>query len=60
MKHVWLTSTIKVDLRVSSYVDYPEDEAMIVHGWVGDYQVFVCLPYSDKQAQKLKELKALD
>ncbi len=60
MPQVWVTSTIKVDLQVSSYDDYPEDEAIRVHGWVGDYQVFVSLPYSNKEVQKLRKLKVQD
>ncbi len=46
-----------VELEVSSYRDFPEERLMQVWGHVGDYEVSIYLPYTDKRVQRLKRQK---
>ncbi len=46
--------TIRVDLEVSRYEEYPEDGMVQVWGYVGDYEVCVWLPADGEQARLLR------
>ena len=48
---------LKVELEVSRYRDFPEEQLMQVWGHVGDYEVSIYLPYTDKRVQRLKRQK---
>jgi hypothetical protein len=40
-------------MDVTRYRDFPEDGFVQVWGYVGDYEIGVCLPHKDKRVQKL-------
>jgi len=46
-----------VELEVSSYRDFPKEHLMQVWGHVGDYEIAIYLPYTDKRVQRLKRQK---
>jgi len=46
-----------VELEVSSYQDFPEDRFMQIWGHLGDYEVAICLPYTDRRVQRLRRQK---
>jgi len=48
---------ILVEMDVIRYREYPEDGFVQVHGYVGDYEVAICLPIKDKRVQRLKQQK---
>ncbi len=58
-----VTSTLQepiqllVELEVSSYRDFPKERLMQVWVHVGDYEVSIYLPYTDKRVQRLKRQK---
>ncbi len=48
---------LMVELEVSRYRDFPEERFMQIWGHVGDYEVAIDLPYTDKRVQRLKRQK---
>jgi hypothetical protein len=48
---------ILVAMEVTRYEEFPEDGSVHVHGYVGDYEISVCLPLEDKRAQRLRQQK---
>lgn len=51
---------VQVELEVSRYRDFPEEQQMQIWGHVGDYEVCIDLPYTDKRVQRLKRQKVQD
>ena len=48
---------LMVELEVSRYEDYPAERFVQIWGHVGDYEVAICLPYTDRRVQRLKRQK---
>jgi hypothetical protein len=45
---------ILVEMEVTRFQEFPEDGSVHVHGYVGDYEILVCLPLEDKRARRLR------
>jgi hypothetical protein len=48
---------ILIEMDVTRYQDFPEDGFVQVWGYVGDYEVGVCLPHKDWRVQKILRQK---
>jgi len=48
---------LMVELKVSRYKDYPAERFMQIWGHLGDYEVAICLPYTDRRVQRLRRQK---
>lgn len=48
---------LMVELEVSRYEDYPAERFIQIWGHVGDYEVSICLPYTDRRVQRLRRQK---
>jgi hypothetical protein len=46
---------ILVEMDVNSFREFPEDGLAELRGYVGDYEVALCLPIKDKRVQGLKQ-----
>jgi hypothetical protein len=53
MSFVQSSAVIQVDLNVTRYRTYPEDGAVEVWGYVGDYEVCVFLPLEKGRSEGL-------
>ena len=53
MQSVPVSRTIQVEMEVTRYQLFVEDEMVVVWGHVGDYEASVCLPLSDGRVQSL-------
>lgn len=49
--------TIEVQMEVTRYQEFPEDGFAQVHGYVGDYEISLCIALSDKRVKQLKKKK---
>ena len=45
---------ILVEMDVTSYREYPDEDFVQVWEYIGDYEVSVCLPRGDERVQSLK------
>jgi hypothetical protein len=53
MAFVQASGVIQVEMSVTRYQTFPEDGFAQVWGYVGDYEVAVCLPLTDPRVQRL-------
>jgi len=53
MEPVAISKTIRVDLQVTRYQEFPEDGAVQIWGYVGDYEASLWLPINDQRVQRL-------
>lgn len=44
-------------MQVTRYQEFPEDGFVQVHGYVGDYEISLCIPRNDKRMKQLKKQK---
>ena len=51
---------LQVEFEVFRYTDYPEDKFLQIWGYVGDYEVCISLPYTDRRVQRLRRQRVQD
>lgn len=49
--------TIEVRMEVTRYQEFPEDGFVQVHGYVGDYEISLCISLNDRRVKRLKKTK---
>jgi len=56
MEFTHLSMTIPVDLEITRYRIHSEDGGVEIWGYVGDYEICLCLPLEEANARFLKKI----